>query len=362
MPSHIRAQPWLVLSLASVLTSGGTSTPLSIEVYYGTQCPNCLSTIQLSLLPLLEAQLPGDRVQVTILPWVSGGFGPDGRYQPGSVPGSTDFVAFAHLCALRSTLPQPAPANSSGLLGGVNFLACDLDHLINPDSSMRTADTAAACAVQAGLQWDGPKGIKVCTESQAPDGGAAIMHSKSFAQKIHSARSRFHVEASTPFVFLNGELLHCEGPVMCDKVWSPSGGVALTKPGSLLDIACSMIGAPLPDACADSQSSQPSTPVPFDKKCENCDEVNAFQWDSKKHHAWAAVCQMSVAAMAMLCVGGMMVRAARQRTSNDHSIMDLGGNMLLRWSPTRVLLSRVSTIEDGDGAMAPTKPQVPITE
>eukprot|EP00931_Biecheleriopsis_adriatica_P079737 TRINITY_DN53091_c0_g1_i1.p1 TRINITY_DN53091_c0_g1~~TRINITY_DN53091_c0_g1_i1.p1 ORF type:complete len:310 (+),score=58.11 TRINITY_DN53091_c0_g1_i1:121-1050(+) len=242
-----------------------TTSQVSLEVYYGLRCPNCLQELRYSLLPLLESGIQGDEVKITFLPW------------PHSGEAS---IAVEHSCALRSDTVDTR-ADSSALLSAVKFVACDLNLLTNPNAPERTRETAMDCAKKAAVPWDGPKGLEACAEGGPESQGYAFMTSKLYTSTTDDASSRLHGAAVTPYMFLNGQLLHCNGPGSCDAVYTSKGLQKLSKPGNLMDIVCSMLSSPAPEACSSTRPEKVG--AHFGQACENCDEVVDFSWKAHAH-------------------------------------------------------------------------------
>jgi len=314
----------LLLTAYSWQTLVAANPAVTLEVWYTTHCPNCQELIHYGLLPLVEAGLPGDQVEILAHPWRNGQNGPDGLYQP--VPG--DFTSIGHMCAFRDALPMPAPIDSPSLKSAVKFLACDMDDLIIPGVK-RDANSVSKCADAAGLHWDGPDGIKACAEGGPNAKGYELMHSRAYTDLVQAASSHIQVEAVTPFVFLNGDLLECSGPTHCVATVNQQGQlVPLATPGSLLEVICSML-SPKPAACvadgtsaAGESSAATTTEKKFHPACENCAEVGKFHWAPSSQMVWPATIVPFCASAILLL---RFVSAKGRRQQHSHSL--LGGNI-----------------------------------
>lgn len=282
------------------LACAAAAPSVVFEVYPAPTCPNCRLMIEEGFVPLVEAGLPGEQVQVIVIPWVSEKVGPDGLYVPD--PASPyDQLASAQVCAMRSVLQQPMPIDSPVLVGAVKFIVCD-DKDIQSRKWGRRPDGIQSCAEEAGLPWAGPNGLEVC---EKPETGFSLMHGLAYSRIVGAMKGRHWTSA--PYMFLNGEPLNCPGPTFCTSVWTPSGDRPLKKPGSLVEIACSMldplppacggVSAPLPPAAPPTLAPAPAAaqattasaafeisstaPVVTTSFCENCWEVGSFRWSTK---------------------------------------------------------------------------------
>jgi len=222
--------------------------------------------------------LPGSQVRVLLLPWTTGHFGTDGLY----VPTPNDVPAFSHICALRGAgFPHAAPVDSPVLLAAVAFIVCDLEHIIRP-GLLRTEETARVCALQAGFEWDGALGIKTCTEGGPGSMGYSLMHSSGYSSRILAAMRWPGAPAvTTPFVYLDEQMLYCPGPAYCSELYTASGPKPLPSEGSLGKVICTRLH-PVPAACQSLVAPAGPTTVStkFAKHCEDCEEVlgTALHW------------------------------------------------------------------------------------
>ncbi|CAK0822580.1 unnamed protein product [Prorocentrum cordatum] len=290
-------------ALASDAAAG--AQPVVFEFYYGLGCENCEYFMTHMGKNLLEAGLPGDQVQVTLLPVLGG---------RGSAP------ELAHLCALRSGVEAPFPVDSPELASAAKFVACDLGN-IQRDQASEAA--AKACAAEAGVDWDG---LAACVNG---DEGVGILQSAAFAAKMQSIRTRPHSD-SEPYLFFNDAGLDCGTPypTSCWATYGPDGSQRkLPAEGSLAYVACSALPGPLPAACSAPSAAGVapaaaagaghtagleggSTTV----ACQNCNEVGSFNW-LDEHRArpapdsrWllAAVCALF--SLAVLARSGVLWR------------------------------------------------------
>jgi len=267
---------WALLPLLACTVAG---KQVSLEVYYGAQCENCLAFVEQGLMPVLHAGLPGTNVRLTLLPWMAGRLDADGLY----TPTRHDETVFPHICTLRSFL-RGGPIDAVGLVHGAEFVACDL-HTIAMPGSYRDEATLKRCANSSGLSWDGPDGIKDCAEGGRRARAFGLMQSVSYAAKLAATSSYFGpLSVVTPFIYVNGGWLECSGPNICSAIWAADGRRPLAKPGSLLDAVCSQLN-PQPAACqaAKSQHELALKPQSRFSHCENCVEVGTVHWD--KHSA-----------------------------------------------------------------------------
>eukprot|EP00418_Pyrodinium_bahamense_P020162 CAMPEP_0179128718 /NCGR_PEP_ID=MMETSP0796-20121207/61043_1 /TAXON_ID=73915 /ORGANISM="Pyrodinium bahamense, Strain pbaha01" /LENGTH=322 /DNA_ID=CAMNT_0020827575 /DNA_START=14 /DNA_END=982 /DNA_ORIENTATION=- len=222
------------------------AAPVSLEVYYGSKCPRSRAFIQQALLPLVNAGLPGDQVQLTFLPMPYGTLTAGVPYQPGI----GDYFSVNELCILRPTMPQPALINSPALVSAVKYVACDLDHTLDGTYSQASQRT---CAEVAGVPY-GP--LQACVDG---DAGSSIMFGREYTSKVASAHQR-HVTPA-PSLFLNGRPLLCVNPLICTGFWTPAGEEPLAQQGTLLATVCSMLSPP-PPQCTQAAS------VPLQLKVE----------------------------------------------------------------------------------------------
>jgi len=253
--------------------------PVRLEVYPAPTCPNCRIMIQDGILPLIEAKLPSDRVHITVLPWASGDKGEDGVWRSTAQRSNAyDNLCAMQLCALReASTPHPVGAGSDAVRRGIEFMACHMREVQAEDGAELSTLMPAveSCAEQAGLRWSGSDGLSACVE----DEGFHLQWGKDFADRINWVYQQPQW-TNAPYIFLNGRPLNCPSPTYCTSVGTPHGDLALDEPGSPLQVACSLLGDPKPEACRSSQdgstpTSKTSTATKF---CEECWEAGAFQW------------------------------------------------------------------------------------
>uniref|UniRef100_A0A7S2DJD5 Gamma-interferon-inducible lysosomal thiol reductase n=1 Tax=Alexandrium andersonii TaxID=327968 RepID=A0A7S2DJD5_9DINO len=280
---------------------------VSFEFYYLTTCPHCLTLIQHAVRPLIQARLPGDKVRFTILPVLKGMSNREQCMETGAC-----HHALAPLCALRDTLPQPVPADSPELRRAVDFLACDL--AFTADGLGNTPEVMQECARKAGLDWEA---IDTCTKGPKV---FDVMYSTAYAKTIVSAMHRlqkasFAQPPSMPWVFLDGKLLTC-GSEGCIAEQTPSGEIALPKPGSLLALVCDKLESK-PEACMGVQKSLDPTAVEAEerlaeeaRRCENCVEVGHFHWHVGESRMAKQAPQFLALVVLAIVSSGVLLRAS----------------------------------------------------
>lgn len=275
--------------------SAPTTGSVSVEVFYFTLCPHCEYFMRLGLSALVEAQLPGDMVKVNIVPM----YPPllQAIDQPDKCRANNEcHFALAPLCAFRETSFEGLPADSPALLKATRFVNCD----ITSTAEGRGRDSVAtrACAEQAKLPWAGATGLQACAEGSEGIGLLKVGSTplRAAMQRLHNVMG-FQEPPSMPWIFLNGELLTCDGQgSLCTAKQMPSGDQPLPKPGTILELVCGKLD-PQPQACANagvvqkqvqSKAEQEAGGAKAEqqaeekaKACENCVEVGAFQW--KRH-------------------------------------------------------------------------------
>uniref|UniRef100_A0A7S4SV70 Uncharacterized protein n=1 Tax=Alexandrium monilatum TaxID=311494 RepID=A0A7S4SV70_9DINO len=273
----------------------------SVEVFYKVNCPQCVEFVRGAVLPLTEALLPG--VQLTLLPMIE----PPGGPQE-CLASELCRRALAPLCALRSTLPQPTPANAPALAPAVKFVSCHLIH--TGGGAGITGDIVSECAGYALLDAE---------ELQACADGPEVfntMYSDAYIDTILGAVNRlrtggFPEHIGMPLVFLNGNLLECAGN-SCYGVKHPNGVIPLAQPGTLLQLACSKLH-PKPQICISIEGfSAPPAPVAArTRDCEECVEIGASHWprQARRDHSLPLL----VAAAAALPLAGLLILVAWRR-------------------------------------------------
>mmetsp|Transcript_95643 Transcript_95643/g.205214 ORF Transcript_95643/g.205214 Transcript_95643/m.205214 type:complete len:298 (-) Transcript_95643:201-1094(-) len=214
---------------------------VKVGVYYGPKCSHCRSFLQTSVVPLIQAELPGDQVQITVMPVINGG---------GSSPLDLNFLA--QVCAIESAFPMPAPADSPKLIAPVRFAICCLGTICD------TMDKVMHCKSETGLVVDPlpciNKGLDTLTSGSY------------FEDPVAGQGHGFN--SPVPWFVLDGqnqagydaEIL---GPV-CAKL--PAGTSGCPATGAQATTLA-------PQAAADAAVAQ-------HKVCENCWEVGRFHWGS----------------------------------------------------------------------------------
>lgn len=262
---------------------------VTLDFFYGPECGHCLNFLRQGILPLMEAGLPGDRVKLTVLPFIQ---------LEGKLPVATEywdqicmgtntcFYSVAPICALKVNVPAAAPVDTPELAKAVHFAECNQARRLasHPNTGadvtpeMRAAEDAEsrACAAQAGIEYSG---VKACVEGGE---GMRLVHSPGYTDRIvnYELVLQKSGEQMMPYIFLNGDVLRCDGTptgIDCSAIWTPAGSDhLLAAPGSLLHVVCSRL-APQPAACAGVTPGRVKVgPTPA---CENCVEVGKFHWD-----------------------------------------------------------------------------------
>jgi len=202
--------------------------------------------------------------------------------------------ALAPLCALREAYPLAADGDSEALRHGARFAVCDIANTAG--GSGRNREKTEDCTKKAGLRWGGRDGLKSC--AQGPE-AFGVMYSPDYANKVIAAMHRLRKQKwkeppGMPWIFLNGELLRCEGDAASCSAWkTPRGDKKLQEKTSLLDLVCARLD-PRPKACDEAlarlarqereeegrgggrQPEEEHAPA-----CESCVEVGMFHW---QHH------------------------------------------------------------------------------
>lgn len=291
-----------------VATRALQAAQVVVEVYYSPSCEHCLDFLRGGVTQLIEAQLPGSLVQLTVLPLP---FSVLPQEQCTNDPSC--YGDLAPLCAMQATLPHPTPIDSPALLPALQFLICDLAQSVA--APHLSPSLVKDCAAEAGLPW---QPIEDCARGQEV---RDIMYSADFNSAAPAAIDRLAAAGyrrdkpySMPLVFINGEFLSCGGGG-CTASRTPSGNVALPNPGSLLALVCAKLD-PQPAACQGDLTPAAPLPVGPTPACENCAEVNVFHWQRKQKQP--APWHWLVGAGLVLCIG-IVARYARRpvRGSRD---------------------------------------------
>lgn len=224
--------------------AGPAGNTVTIDFYYGALCENCLNYLRMALIPLLEAGLPGDRVKLSVLPYIK---------IEDKIPVEISFwdtycrasdvcyYSLAPICALKVAVPAAVPVDSPELAKAVRFAECNQakrlashpnSHLDVTPEMQQTQDTESRdCAAQVGVPYDGPGGIKACADG--PE-SLQLVHSPGFTNRI--VQYQHTLEGSgkqmMPYVFMNGDVLRCDGDaggIECTGIWTPAGGDKLMQ-------------------------------------------------------------------------------------------------------------------------------------
>lgn len=317
------------------------------EVRPSPTCDNCLEYMREAFLPFVEAGLPGDQIQVVVVPW-PGEQALDEVSAAGVFEGENDAVAL-QVCAMRNALAQPAPIDSPAMVSAVRFIACDDAARMagaSPEARLQT------CAAQADMPYEGADGAKMCAD---PEEGFKIMRDGTYSALVTATRGRPY--SGPPHVFLNGEPLNCPSLTFCDSTGGQrvagtagiTGATPLEVPGTLRDIACSFLDAPHPaceGAATAADAEQHANSGPTTTYCENC-RLRAWEV-GRAAKRWLPVHTglaqpppaLCAALVAVLCVAGWAV-ASRRRWSRESE----SGRRHLRGEPDEPDDSRVLLCE-----------------
>jgi len=251
---------------------------VKVQVFYKTDCPHCAEFIRRGVSELVEAQLPGDRVQISVVPMVkpSNGQQECGRDELCS-------SALPLLCAWKPLMPQPVAADHPLFPSTMKFLSCDLMF-----SKGRSGGAVRECAKRAGLNYTDlercASGEQVVDTIRTADFGGQIVGA---IERLQTAG--FEDNVAMPWVFIDSAFLHCSGDG-CTGTLYPDGAEPLEKPGSLLYLVCAGLH-PKPAACAGVQGYGTTAMVSSMKHCENCVEMGGAKWQrlrqaSSSNMAW----------------------------------------------------------------------------
>lgn len=224
-----------------------TEDVVSVEVYYFAVCPHCDFFLERALAPLVEAKLPGNKVQLNIVPM----FPP--LLQAVRKPELCNAMeacklSLASLCALRNVGFKPSPADNEDLLRGTRFAVCNVG--MTAAGRGRTTAGVRGCAEKAGIQWEGVHGLNACSGGVE---GLELLQvgAKPLLAAMHQLHDviGFTAPPPLPWVFLDGSLLSCDGHgALCTSTLKPTGPEPLPQAGTLLQLVCTRL-APLPDEC-----------------------------------------------------------------------------------------------------------------
>lgn len=252
------ASGWLiVLHLASAVGE------LVFEVYAKPDCAICMAWMHGAFAPLVEAGFSGDEVKLVVVPWPGEGseylVNDDGIFEGG------DTDTAVQVCALRKALSQPVSIDSPEIVSAVKFIACDGSH----NAMGAGLERVKGCALEAGMEYDAQDGVKVCEDPQL---GLELMQQGEYSKLILGMKNRSY--SDPPHVYLNGSVLNCQNWSYCYSMGGESGAGAmqLPTPGTLTQIACSLVDTK-PPACdkleAPAKEVEATVP-PTTTYCENC--------------------------------------------------------------------------------------------
>lgn len=306
-------------SVASALAESteatvGRPTTVSVSFFYKAACHHCLSFFQGGLLPLLWAELPGDRVRLDLLPWV-----PSVPDEATCLGDTACYYARDHMCVLARTLQTSYGINSTEMKSAVRFAYCDLYNVIGGATPQQNFEHLPECAQEAGLAWAGPGGVQACIEGVE---GFGALNSAAYKLVVQTAQEQLQamgVEQMAPFIMLDGKLLVCHGPQWCTALRSPTGEEPLETPGTLLRTVCSRL-YPVPQACTqvmlhDNEARPVAPPAALVHgnagACENCAEVGSFRFNHRGEAFVNVAGPLSVSVAAIFVVATGVVLAAR---------------------------------------------------
>jgi len=309
---------WAIAGLAAVTAS---FSPVSVQVFYKTNCPHCNAFVNSQVLPLLEAEIPGDRLQLTLLPYFDSGK-PGSKEECVADPSCRDVLA--PICALKGTLPPPAASDSPSLLRAARFVACDLRH--SAGGLVHNMESIADCTRQADLQWLGPGGMQACRDGK--ESFELLITPENYAEPImrvvHDFLSAGYPEQlPMPWVLIDGEMLGCSGEG-CSSRRTPRGDVPLAgAASSFLALVCAKLEEPRPSACAQlapasrtvSDSGAKAKAAP---PCEDCYALGRFHWSNRPERSSFSAAPLASLAL-LAAVSAMCVSAWRRGRRSDCS-------------------------------------------
>lgn len=248
---------------------------VSLQIFYKINCPHCAEFMRLAVSELVDARLPSEKLQLTILPMIQP---PSSR--EGCLQDPLCAKALPPLCAIKTLMPLPISGDHSLLQSVVKFLACDLAHTASPLGNQE--DAVQVCAAEAGMQ---AAELRRCAEGReifdtmfSQDYGGHILGA------IHILEQEgFPDEIPMPWTFMDGALLQCGGGG-CTGIMRPDGVSRLPTPGSLLFQVCSKL-SPRPAAC-DGVQGHMGPLLANVAACENCDEVGISTVARPANRAW----------------------------------------------------------------------------
>jgi len=293
----------------------------------GSRCsrrrPNCRAMIEDGVLPLVKAGLSNDRVQISVLPWASGEYSEDGRWRSTAERNNAyDILCAMQLCARR----QAAALAGAAVERGVQFMACQMKGVQAQDGANVSSlwPEFQQCSQKAGFAWQGADGLSECSLAD----GFHMLSSEDFRARMAWVYQQPHW-TNPPYIFINGRPLNCASPTYCDSIWTPDGDKQLAVHGSLLDIACSFLRHPRPQACPSSShsTSAPPGPATVTKFCETCYEAGTFHWTRDANgHAPAVVLLVAIISGSILSAFVLVAWFSRRHADADEG--DAGGPLL----------------------------------
>jgi len=200
----------------------------------------------------------------------------------------------------------------------VHFAACNQEKRLasHPGSSlqvtseMRAAEEAesTACATQAGIPY---APINAGIESGE---ALRLVHSPGYTHRVQAYEHQIAQAGQEilPYIFLNGNLLLCEGSTHCSAVWKATTAryEPLDQAGSLLQLVCQRLD-PKPPLCIPALGqikNGGTTPA-----CENCAEMGKFHWRPTTNGVFqttqaTGAATVAVAAVATVAAGTLVWR------------------------------------------------------
>lgn len=253
----------------------GSRGKVSLQVFFLTTCPRCSYFIHESFLPLAQADLPEEQVELSVLPVLKG------MRSPVTCMATSECrLALTPLCALRQTFGSDVSAMER--LRITRFVSCDVNQTAS--TLGRTEERTKDCALQAGLQWGGPGGLQKC--AIGPE-AFTVMYSNAYVSKVlaamHMLKGKgFKEPPEMPWIFFDGVLLFCQ-VAYCYGEMMPLGYKAWKAPVALMALVCDRLD-PEPPACTKFRIREAKEPTPTvallttPLPCINCNEVGSYRW------------------------------------------------------------------------------------
>jgi len=304
-------------SLSESATDGVRPNRVKLEIFYKVQCSHCLAFFQNAVLPLLWAELPADRVDIRVLPWV-----PNITDETACMGDMNCYYARDHMCALETTYEQLVSVASPELASNAQFVYCDLSNVVNGDAPQMIVNKLAMCAARANLSWEGSE-LQSCTQSGR---GWSLLQSDTYQNTKNWAKNLLDQlpKHMAPFILLNGQYLVCDGPQWCSSLKTAYSSEELPLPGTLLRVVCSQL-FPVPAACGDVLLHDPNArkvaPATVHGggagACENCAEVGSYHWRSSGAASGKVPTILVGAAAILVSLGAVALasRVSRQRSA-----------------------------------------------